>query len=222
MENKRVLVFASGDKEGGGSGFQEMVEYSRTDPPVLCADIVGVVSNHAQGGVFKRAGKLGIPFRHFEKPFTAEKYLSYVEDFKADHVMLSGWLKMVRGLDPATTVNIHPGPLPRFGGKGMYGHYVHEAVMDAYHRGEVKQSAVTMHFVNERYDEGAVIFSRPVLIRPDDTAESLVKRVNEVERAWQSVVLNWVVNEDIWLDKKTNLVGFANYSLRNICLKIIF
>ncbi len=82
----------------------------------------------------------------------------------------------------------------------MYGHYVHEAVMAAYHRGEMTQSAVTMHFVDETaYDHGPIIFQMPVLIRPEDDAESLAKRVNEKERAWQSHILNLVVHGHICL-----------------------
>lgn len=203
----KILVFASGDKEGGGSGFQELVEFSRTSPPVLDADIVGVVSNHEHGGVRKKADALRIPFELFRGPFTASRYQILVSAFEADYVMCSGWLKPVRGLDPARTVNIHPGPLPCFGGQGMYGHHVHEAVMVAYHRGEVSQSAVTMHFVTEHpgddpYDKGPIFFEFPVLIRPDDTPETLAKRVNEKERAWQAFMLNQVVHRNIQLRNK--------------------
>jgi phosphoribosylglycinamide formyltransferase 1 len=196
----RVLVFASGDEKGGGSGFQELVEFSRTDPPVLDAQIVGVISNHQHGGVYRRAEALHIPFEHWSGPYDAKGYRTFVDQYQADFVMCSGWLKFVRGLDPATTVNIHPGPLPRFGGAKMYGHYVHEAVMAAYHRGEITQSAVTMHFVTDiAYDHGPIIFQMPVLIRPDDDAETLAKRVNEKERAWQSHVLNLVIHGYIYL-----------------------
>jgi phosphoribosylglycinamide formyltransferase-1 len=196
----RVLVFASGDEKGGGSGFQELVEFSRTNPPVLDAQIIGVISNHRYGGVRKRADALDIPFEHWSGPFSAKGYRTFVEKYQADFVMCSGWLKFVRGLDPAKTVNIHPGPLPQFGGPGMYGHYVHEAVMAAYHRGEIIQSAVTMHFVDDvAYDNGPIVFQMPVLIRPDDDAETLAKRVNEKERAWQSHILNLVVHRHIYL-----------------------
>ena len=196
----RVLVFASGDEKGGGSGFQELVEFSRTNPPVLDAQIVGVISNHPNGGVRKRADALRIPFDYWPGPYDAKGYRTFVEKYRVDFVMCSGWLKFTRGLDPARTVNIHPGPLPRFGGAGMYGHYVHEAVMAAYHRGEIIQSAVTMHFVDDvAYDNGPIIFQMPVLIRPDDDAETLAKRVNEKERAWQSHILNLVVHQHIYL-----------------------
>ncbi len=196
----RVLAFASGDSKGGGSGFQELVEFSRTNPPVLDAQIIGVISNHESGGVRRRADALHIPFGYWPGPYDADGYRTFVEKYQADFVMCSGWLKFVRGLDPARTINIHPGPLPRFGGAGMYGHYVHEAVIAAYRRGEITQSAVTMHFVDEKaYDHGPIIFQMPVLIRPDDDAESLAKRVNEKERAWQSHILNLVVHRQIYL-----------------------
>ena len=196
----RVLVFASGDSKGGGSGFQELVEFSRTNPPVLDAQIIGVISNHEHGGVRKRAGAFHIPFEYWAGPYDARGYRSFVERYRADFVMCSGWLKFVRGLDAARTVNIHPGPLPQFGGPGMFGHHVHEAVMAAFHRGEINQSAVTMHFVDETaYDHGPIIFQMPVLIRPEDDAESLAKRVNEKERAWQSYILNLVTHRHIYL-----------------------
>jgi len=191
----RILVFASGDEKGGGSGFQELVEFSRTHPPVLDAQIVGVISNHPHGGVRRKADTLQIPFEHWAGPYDAKGYQTFVGKFQADFVMCSGWLKFVRGLDPAKTVNIHPGPLPQFGGPGMYGHHVHEAVVAAYRRGEITQSAVTMHFVDDvGFDHGPTIFQMPVLIRPDDDAETLAQRLNEKERAWQSHILNLVVH----------------------------
>ncbi len=219
MESKgetiRVLVFASGDDKGGGSGFQELVEFSRTNPPVLDAQIVVVISNHQNGGVRKRADALQVPFEYWPGPYDAKGYRAFVEKYQADFVMCSGWLKFVRGLDPAKTVNIHPGPLPRFGGAGMYGHYVHEAVMAAYRRGEITQSAVTVHFVDEAaYDHGPIIFQMPVLIRPEDDAETLAKRVNEKERAWQSHILNLIVHQHIYLkDGKVVYKGEASRRL---------
>jgi folate-dependent phosphoribosylglycinamide formyltransferase PurN len=223
---KRILVFASGDAEGGGSGFQEMVEQSRTNPPILDAQIVGVISNYASGGVFKKAQALNVPFEHWTGPFNAEMYQALVEKYKADFAMCSGWLKPVEGLESAKTINIHPGPLNysntelHFGGKGMWGHHVHEAVMKAYGEGRLVQSAVTMHFVTpysaDGYDRGPVFFQMPVLIRPDDTPDTLAKRVNEKERAWQSKVLNMVVNGHIFLHE-----GSVRYT-DHFCKKIFY
>jgi phosphoribosylglycinamide formyltransferase-1 len=192
-EKPRILVFASGTKTGGGSGFEVMVEATRSNPPRLNAEIAAVVSNHENGGVREKADRLKIPFRLL-KVFNTETYRNLCNIYQADYVMLSGWLKLVAGLDPARTINIHPGPLPQFGGDGMYGHHVHEAVLASYRRGEITSSAVTMHFVDEVYDRGPVFFQHPVKIEPDDTLETLVARVNRAEHEWQSRVLNYVVH----------------------------
>ena len=201
---KKLIIFASGSMEGGGSGAMELVENSHTG--ILKAKIVALVSNHPEGGVKKHAMNLGIPFEYFPGPFTAENYQNIVQKYQAEYISLSGWLKLVKGLDPKKTINIHPGPIPQFGGKGMYGHYVHEAVIKAFQEGKVKTSAVTMHFVTEEYDKGPIFFQYPVLIRSTDDATSLGERVNKIEHSWQSFITNLVINEQIsWdgIDPKT-------------------
>jgi phosphoribosylglycinamide formyltransferase 1 len=194
-----VLVFASGTKTGGGSGFETLARASRTTPPVLEAWVCGVVTSHFDGGVWRKARALGIPSAYWAGPYLARGYQNFVRYFNADYVMLSGWLKLAAGLEPARTINIHPGPLPRFGGPKLYGHHVHEAVMAAYHRGEVTHSAVTMHFVDAAYDRGPVFFSLPVPIEPHDTPETLAARVNRAEHAWQPRVLNYIVQQQVRL-----------------------
>ncbi|MFZ2621319.1 MAG: formyltransferase family protein [Minisyncoccia bacterium] len=189
MTKPKLIIFSSGTKTGGGSGFENLVIASREG--ILDADIICVISNHQSGGVRERALRLGIPFVHFNGPFTKEKYQEITSG--ADFVTLSGWLKLVTGLDPKRTFNIHPGPLPKFGGPGMYGHHVHEAVMKAYHLGEITHSAVTMHFVTEEYDEGPVFFEMPVEILSDDTPETLAARVNMIEHKFQPIVTNDVI-----------------------------
>ncbi len=193
LRMKKIIIFASGTKEGGGSGFENLVE--ATKKGILNAEVMAVVSNHEHGGVRERADRLGIKFIHFPPPYTAEKYQEITEG--ADLVCLSGWLKLAVGLDPKKTINIHPGPLPKFGGPGMYGHRVHEAVMEAYRRGEVTKSAVSMHFVTEKYDEGPIFLSEPVEIMPNDTPETLAKRVNEAEHLWQPIMTEKVLKGEI-------------------------
>jgi phosphoribosylglycinamide formyltransferase-1 len=196
---KKLIIFASGTKTGGGSGFANLVKASRNGQ--LEAEIILVVSSHENGGVRNKADALGIPFKYFPGPYTAENYQAITDG--ADFVSLSGWLKMVRGLNPQTTFNIHPGDTKKFGGPGMYGHYVHEAVMEAYHRGEVTNSAVTMHFVTEKYDEGPVFFQIPVEILPSDTPETLGERVLNTEHTFQPVITNAVLEGRIRWDGKT-------------------
>jgi phosphoribosylglycinamide formyltransferase-1 len=194
-----ILVFASGTKTGGGSGFELMVKAARAEPPILNAWICAVVTNHFAGGVWQKAEALGVRAEYWAGPYLAGGYQNLAKYFNADYVMLSGWLKLVAGLDPARTINIHPGPLPRFGGPNLYGHYVHEAVLAAYHRGEITHSAATMHFVDAKYDRGPVFFAMPVAIEPGDTPETLAAKVNRVEHEWQARVLNYVVQGQVRL-----------------------
>jgi folate-dependent phosphoribosylglycinamide formyltransferase PurN len=187
---KRLLVFNSGP----GSGFQELVENSRTG--ILKAEIVGLVTNNGNYKCIERAKQLGIPYTVMTS-FEAEDYQELVKKYDADFVLLSGWLKLAKGLDSETTINIHPGPLPEFGGKGMYGHHVHEAVISAFRRGEITETKVTIHKVNEKFDDGLILFEYPILIRDDDTAETLAVRVNKIEHGWQSYITNLIIKGEL-------------------------
>ena len=209
----KLLIFASGTKDGGGSGFENLVAQSRENPE-LEYEVAAVVSNWSEGGVRERADRLGVPFIHLGKDNrTPEEYERVVKESGADYVALSGWLKLVPmkatpddsepGLDPARTFNIHPGPLPQFGGAGMYGIHVHEAIVDAFKKGEAEKSAVTMHFVTKQYDEGPVFFRYPVPVEEGDTAETLQSRVNKAEHEWQPKITSLVCSGEISWDGKT-------------------
>jgi phosphoribosylglycinamide formyltransferase-1 len=161
-----------------------------------------VDSNHEHGGVRQRADKLGIPFIHFPAPYTAEEYQRIVKSVAAEFVALSGWIKIVRGLDPKVTFNIHPGPLPRFGGKGMYGHHVHEAVMEAFKKGEAIESEINMHFVTDEYDKGPTFLKIKIPILKDDTADTLFARANAEEHKWQPIMTNKILKGEIGWDGK--------------------
>lgn len=194
----KLLILASGSAEGGGSGFENLVQASRQE--LFQAEIVGVVSNHLNGGVRQRADKLGIPFIYFPGPWTGEEYQRLAQETKADFFGLSGWLKLTKGLDlktsfnSRTVFNIHPGPLPDFGGPGFYGHHIHEAVLAAFKRGDLTHTALSMHFVTEEYDQGPIFFKLKIKINDDDTVETLAQRVNKLEHQYQPVITNLVVN----------------------------
>ncbi len=201
MTNKpQLIVFASGSKDGGGSGFENLVSASRSAQGILHADIVAVVSNHENGGVRERADRLNVPFEHFPKPWDEAGYTRLLEKYGNPWVSLSGWLKLAVGLNPAKSINIHPGLLPDLGGPGMYGHHVHEAAVERFKEGTLKETAVSMHFVTEKFDDGPLFFSFPVPIRESDDAESLAKRVNMMEHAWQPFITSMVVNGHISWD----------------------
>lgn len=208
----RVLVYASGeaDPEKGGSGFENLVKMS-LDGTRFNYKVVGVVSNHERGGVYERAKKMHVPFFHFTKPWRPSEYHYLAQITKADFFALSGWLKLVVGLDlntrfnSKTVFNIHPGRLPKFGGPGMFGHHVHEAVMQEFNRGRATCSAISMHFVTEPkskndYDRGPVFFHREVEIKTDDTADSLARRVNQYEHKYQPLMTNMVAGGSITWD----------------------
>ncbi len=207
----RLLVFATGGKTPGegGSGLKKLID--AVHEKILRANIVGVVSNNPHGGVFDIAMRFGIPFIYSPKGRTADDYKRFVRDTTADFVALSGWLGMVEGLDPKTTFNIHPAyDLIKFGGKGMYGHHVHEAVITAFKRGEITSTGVTMHFVTKKYDDPtATFFKYPVPILQNDTPETLQKRVNGVEHHWQAIITDKVVNGEIRWDGEnaSSIVG---------------
>lgn len=197
---KKILVFASGGADGGGSGFRKLVESSLSG--ILKAKIAAVVSNYPAGGIKKIADMFGIDFVYYNGPFDAKSYRKIVERYKPDLIALSGWIKLTKGLDSRITINIHPGPLPEFGGRGMHGHHVHEAIILAYSEGKILFSAVSMHFVDEYYDNGPVIFSYPVFIGPDYDADKIGAEVNKIEHGWQAYITNLVLEGKIHWDGK--------------------
>lgn len=204
----KLLVFASGTKTGGGSGFENLVEATKTG--VLDADIVGVVSNHEHGGVRERADRLGIPFVHFPGSYDSAQYSNVLQNVamkkKKVWVALSGWLKFVHGLNPARTFNIHPALLSydhgRFGGPGMYGHHIHDAVKAAFDAGEITETGCSMHFTTEEYDRGPIFFEYRIPLEKDMSPQDIAKAVNKVEHEWQPKITNLVVHEEIRWDGK--------------------
>ena len=218
MEQNNLIVFATGEKhnpaldeQAGGSGFRELVKAQQEG--FLRARICAVVSNHAGGGVEEKARALGIPFEHFPKSArTPESHAALVRRLCGEnaYIALSGclWLVPMKqsphdktpGLDPRRTINIHPGDPKMFGGEGMYGDHVHEAVLKAYQRGDIRDTFVTMHFVTKEYDRGPVIFKYQIPILPHDTVETLRKRVNQNEHWYQWWVTDLVVTGQISWD----------------------
>ncbi|MDO8561354.1 MAG: formyltransferase family protein [bacterium] len=225
MAKPKLIVFASGTRNGGGSGFENLVVASRNGPSLasardnslqrseLDADIVAVVSNHEHGGVRERADRLGIPFIHFEPHSYSNvlkniriRYREIVETSGAEWVALSGWLKLVSGLDPARTFNIHPALLSqlggRFGGPNMYGQNVHETVKAAFDAGEITESGLTMHFVTDEYDRGPAFFEFRVPLKKGMSSDEIAKAVNAAEHEWQPKITNMVVHREIRWDGK--------------------
>lgn len=197
----KILVFASGTATGGGSGFENLVRHSREAAGDLKADIVGVVSNHENGGVRLRAEALKVPFIYFPGEFNAELYQRIARKSNAEWFVLSGWLRKVEGLNPARTFNIHPALLSqlrgRFGGRGMYSDYIHKAVKNALDMGEITGSGISMHFVTDEYDRGPVFFEFPVSLTPGMSLQGIREKVNRAEHEWQPKITNMIVHGEI-------------------------
>ncbi len=200
----KIIVFASGTKEGGGSGFENLIEATKSG--VLDAEIVAIVSSNEYGGVRERAARLGIPFVYFSGSYDAEHYRRVVTESGAEWAALSGWLKLVKGLDPTKAFNIHPALLSqlggRFGGEGMWGHRVHEAVKAALDAGEIIESGFSMHFITDEYDRGPVFFEHRVPLQQGMSVEDIAKAVNKAEHEWQPKITNMVVHGQISWDGK--------------------
>ncbi|HUV06614.1 MAG TPA: phosphoribosylglycinamide formyltransferase [Spirochaetia bacterium] len=191
----RIAVFAS----GRGSNLEAIIERIERED-LRNARIVLVISNNSRAGALDLARNRGIEAVHIStKTHPVETdYENSLHELlrrhRVDLVLLAGYMKLlppslIRAY-PKRILNIHPALLPKFGGKGMYGIKVHTAVLKA---GE-KETGVTIHFVNERYDEGAVIDQAHVPVLDGDTPESLASRVLEVEHGLYWKVIDAVIN----------------------------
>lgn len=172
---KRIAVLAS----GSGTNAQRLIEHFQEHS---AARVVVVGCDKREAGVLERAWDLHVPCYLFgSRELGDGTLLRELQGQHIDLVVLAGFMRLI----PADLVsafsdrivNIHPSLLPRFGGQGMYGHRVHEAVISS---GE-KESGITIHMVNERYDEGRVLFQATCPVLPDDTPASLAERIHVLE-----------------------------------------
>jgi phosphoribosylglycinamide formyltransferase-1 len=176
MQMKHIAIFAS----GSGTNAENLIRYFRTNRR---GRVELVLTNRPEAGVIGRAGSLGVESVVFsrEQFYHTGEILEILQERGIDFIVLAGflWLVPSRLLDAfrGRVVNIHPALLPRYGGKGMYGRYVHEAVIAS---GD-KESGITIHYVNQAYDEGDVIFQARCPVKGDDTPETLAARVHALE-----------------------------------------
>jgi len=173
---KKIAVFAS----GSGSNAQKIMEYFR-EKPVASVEIV--LSNKKNAFVLERAGKFNIPTLVFDRDmfYHSNHILDTLKSYQIDLIVLAGFLWLVPDNllknYPNRIINIHPALLPKFGGKGMYGERVHEAVVENHE----EYSGITIHYINERYDEGDIIFQAKCKVEPTDTAVDVARKVHALE-----------------------------------------
>jgi phosphoribosylglycinamide formyltransferase-1 len=181
---KNIAIFAS----GAGTNAQKIIDHFRGS---ALARVSLIVCNKAEAGIFKIAEKENIPAVLIDKEqfFRGDTYVKLLQEHHIDLVVLAGFLwKVPANLVQAfegRIINIHPALLPKYGGKGMYGHFVHEAVLAA---GDA-ESGITIHFVNEKYDDGGVIIQERCAISPEDTPETLAKKVQALEHRWFPLIV---------------------------------
>jgi phosphoribosylglycinamide formyltransferase-1 len=186
---KNIVIFAS----GSGSNAENIVNYFKNHSAVR---VVALVCNRKEAFVFERMQRLDIPSYYFTRnEFEDGTVLKLLEHVNARMIVLAGFLKLIpESLIKAFAgpiINIHPALLPMFGGKGMYGNKVHEAVVSA---GE-KKSGITIHFVNDKYDEGKIIAQYETEITATDTAETVAAKVHDLEMKWFPVVIEKVIKD---------------------------
>lgn len=173
---KSIAIFAS----GSGTNAENLIRYFRTSS---AGRVNLVLTNRHDAGVISRAEKLGVKSVVFNRDqlYRSGEVLELLREHQIDFILLAGFLWLVPGdilkAYRGRIVNIHPALLPSYGGKGMYGRHVHEAVLASGDR----QSGITIHHVNPVYDEGDIIFQATCPVLPSDTPETLAGRIHQLE-----------------------------------------
>src|ERR1700709_925227 len=163
---KRIAIFAS----GSGSNAQKIMEHFKRSAE---AEVVLVLTNNAQAYVLQRADNFEIPSHIFNRHefYETDDVIRILKNLQVDLIVLAGFLWLVPqsllAAFPNKIINLHPALLPKFGGKGMYGDNVHKAILAA----KEEESGITIHFVNEQFDEGEIIHQSRFRIEPDDNLE---------------------------------------------------
>jgi len=187
-----IAIFAS----GSGTNAENLIKYFNTQSS--SAKIVLVITNNEFAGVINRCKQYAVPVfvlknSHFEN---TAALLNMLQKNGVNWIVLAGFLRKVNAQlinnFSQHIINIHPALLPKYGGKGMYGHHVHEAVLAA---GE-KESGITIHFVNEHYDEGAIIFQAKCEISSNDNANSIASKIHELEQIHFPKVLEQLLQSE--------------------------
>ena len=181
---KNIAILASGN----GTNAENIIQHFK-DRDDICVKLV--VTNSQKAFALERARKLGVKCAYFSKEFWAEgeTLLRFFQQEQIDFVVLAGFLARIPDVMLAAythrMVNIHPSLLPKYGGKGMYGDKVHQAVLDS---GD-KESGITIHYTNEHYDEGQIIAQYRCEVKEDDTFVTLANRVHALEYEYYPKVI---------------------------------
>lgn len=181
---KKIAIFAS----GSGTNAEKIMSFFQYHE---LGEVALVLSNKPDAYVLERAGKFNVPTHVFDREqfYRSTEVIDLMANTGVSLVVLAGFLwlvpeALIRAF-PDRMINIHPALLPDYGGKGMYGKYVHEAVI----RNQEKESGISIHYVNEVYDDGRIIRQEKCEVKPDDTPESLAQRIHLLEHRFYPLVI---------------------------------
>jgi phosphoribosylglycinamide formyltransferase-1 len=184
-----LIIFAS----GRGSNAAAIIEFFKTNN---MAKVSLIVTNKQDAGVLDIARQEHIPFLIINKQSFKEALLiDQLKSYSPSFIVLAGFLwkipdQLVKAF-PNRIINIHPALLPKYGGKGMYGQYVHEAVLNA----REEESGITIHYVNEVYDSGNIILQARCIVSKDDTYETLAHRIHKLEHYYFPRTLEFLLQQ---------------------------
>jgi len=173
---KKLVIFASGT----GTNAENIIKHFKNSD---IADVDAVFSNNRNAKALKRAHQLGVKALHFDRDalYETNDVLNVLKDMKPDLIILAGflWLFPEKILQqfPNKVINLHPALLPKFGGKGMYGDAVHKAVLLK----KEKETGITIHYVNQNYDEGDIIFQKSFPVEPDMDYPEIAEKIHALE-----------------------------------------
>jgi phosphoribosylglycinamide formyltransferase-1 len=188
---KRIAVFASGE----GTNTQHLIDHFKDSG----TEIALIVCNNPNANVLKRAKNNDIPSLLTDRNsfYNGDTVLKRLQRDKIDLIVCAGFLwKIPHNIlqaFPDKIVNVHPALLPKFGGKGMYGLNVHKAVIGA---GE-KESGITIHYLNEHYDEGKIVLQKKCEVTSNETPESLAQKVHKLEHVWYPRTIEQLLNKKL-------------------------
>ena len=188
---KRMVIFAS----GSGTNAENVIKYFQK---TSLAEVTLVLTNKKDAKVLDRAKKLSIPAQNFTKNefVNSDKIVTILKDENPDLIVLAGFLlkfpEFILKEFPNKVINIHPALLPKYGGKGMYGMHVHESVV----KNKEAETGITIHYVNENYDEGAIIFQDRFILSENETAETVASKIHELEYEHFPKVIEALLNSE--------------------------
>lgn len=187
---KRIVIFAS----GSGTNAENLIKFFHNREN---ASVIQILTNNPYAKVLERAKKLKVSALSFNKiAFTeTNDVLNLLKASQPDLIVLAGFLwkfpEHILNAFPNKVINVHPALLPKFGGKGMYGMHVHNAVVT----NKETETGITIHYVNEHYDEGAIIFQAKCNVSVNDTAEDVAAKIHELEMEYFPKVVEKLLNE---------------------------